>query len=122
MVQLKATFPDNLRGRETAATVDFPCRFYRKAGKTWLILAPPMIEVEGVVTGIDAHELEIRAPSLVGTDISHDLMALVTLGAGAGDVYPILSLSLFYPGLGWLSVLEKGAYVDFDMEARFNPD
>ncbi|MCK0097431.1 hypothetical protein MWU60_17780 [Yoonia sp. F2084L] len=111
MIEIRADFPEELNCIEALKQKDIPCRFWIGEGTLKLYFSNPLFNAIASASSWDQQKIDAIAPAYGGSNFSHDNYATVTLSPIDKGVFGILSLSLFYPVRGWISVISDGQYL-----------
>ncbi len=108
---LTIDFPQDLRTEALLQQVRIPClcKVATEFAISFSVTVPPS---EGVVSGWDRRELELRVVAGGGGEYTHYSQGLITLEAVGQGAYRIIDLEMFYTGFGWCAVIKDGEYAE----------
>jgi len=113
MLILNIEFPDTLAGKHAVEKKLLPCRCWIGHGEFQIKFSEPLFSCTGFVKEWDQKKIDLVAPALGGSNVSHDNFAEITLTIIEQNTYKIETLSLFYASNGWTQVITKGEYAEF---------
>lgn len=108
---LTIDFPQDLRTEAMLQHVRIPC-LCKVAADFAIAFAVTVPPSEGLVSGWDRRELELRAVAGAGGEYTHYSQGLITLEMIGERTYRIVDLEMFYTRFGWCAVIRDGEYAE----------